>query len=249
MGKKKKLTSYSGLEYNQKWIVDDLAKGKRTPADIDWLQVSNGSVDNLKYIAYALQEKAGNKQAVEMVECALYQSKIDSKASEDYVKRVSALLEYLQKIESRYQQPADSGTDQPAAEPTTGTSTEQQHPDTSADGGRTAATFTIPQCLQSEQAEKMLSALEKTTGYKGLPVLDRSVTPWRVSSQTDWGYVAEELTKRLNLTDSGKIEWQMWADLAGKERNRLRNAYRDSKASGGAPAGSNAILTALNRLK
>ncbi len=118
-----------------------------------------------------------------------------------------------------------------------------------ASGGRTAATFTIPQCLQSEQAEKMLSALEKTTGYKGLPVLDRSVTPWRVSSQTDWGYVAEELTKRLNLTDSGKIEWQMWADLAGKERNRLRNAYRDSKASGGAPAGSNAILTALNRLK
>ena len=93
-----------------------------------------------------------------------------------------------------------------------------------------------------------IRASGKTTGYKGLPVLDRSVTPWRVSSQTDWGYVAEELTKRLNLTDSGKIEWQMWADLAGKERERLRNAYRDSKASS-APAGSNAILTALNKLK
>jgi len=115
-------------------------------------------------------------------------------------------------------------------------------------GSRTAATFTIPQCLQSEQAEKMLSALEKTTGYKGNSVLDRSVTPWRVSSQPDWGYVAEELTKRLNLTDNGKIDWQMWADLAGKDRERLRNAYRDSKASS-APAGSNAILTALNKLK
>ena len=74
-----------------------------------------------------------------------------------------------------------------------------------ARGGRTAATFTIPQCLQSEQAEKMLSALEKTTGYKGNSVLDRSVTPWRVSSQPDWGYVAEELTKSIRCLVSKRM--------------------------------------------
>lgn len=237
MKKNKELTSYSGLEYNQKWIVDDLAKGKRTPADIDWLQVSNGSVDNLKYIAYALQEKAGNKQAVEMVECALCQSKIDSKASEDYVKRVSALLEYLQKIESRYQQPADSGTDQPAAEPTTGTST-----DTSADGGTgQPPAFEIPRYLTESKAEQMLQELEKTQGYGNKKVLDRTATPWVVSSMPDWGKAAQIIQDKLSFD----MCWDDWAKLIGKTGTALKRATNKSTCT----RSQNRISSALNKLQ
>lgn len=243
MKKNKELTSYSGLEYNQKWIVDDLAKGKRTPADIDWLRVSNGSVDNLKYIAYALQEKAGNKQAVEMVECALCQSKINSKASECYIERVSALLEYFQKIESRYQQPADSRTDQPAVEPTTGTSTEQQHPDTSADGGTgQPPAFEIPQYLQSDKAQKMLKALEETNGYNDKPVLDRSNTPWGYSSQPDWGFAAKTIVEKLGVT----MRWKDWAGLIGKDSKKLQKAYNKSSQS---TDSKNKITNALKSIK
>lgn len=242
MKKNKELTSYSGLEYNQKWIVDDLAKGKRTPADIDWLQVSNGSVDNLKYIAYALQEKAGNKQAVEMVECALCQSKIDSKASEDYVKRVSALLEYLQKIESRYQQPADSRTDQPAAEPTTGTSTEQQYSDTSADGGTgQPPAFEIPQYLTESKAEQMLQELEKTQGYGNKKVLDRTVTPWVVSSMPDWGKAAQIIQGELSVD----MCWNDWARLIGKTGKAIKRAANKSTCT----QSQERITKALNKLK
>ena len=102
--------------------------------------------------------------------------------------------------------------------------------------------FSVPESLQTAEAEKMLKAIESVNGYKGIVVLNRDTTPWSVSAKTDWAYVAQELTKRLKLAD--RVDWQMWANLIGTPRNTLRNASRSSYAA----AGSNAILTALNNL-
>ena len=254
MENNEEITCYEGLKFNQKWIVEDLSDGRRKPTDIDWLQVSNGSVDDLKFIAYALQEKAGYNQAVEMVECALYQSKIDNGASEDYIKRVSALLEYWQKIESRYQQPTPSSrtdqppaepttgadTDQPTtepapAEPTTGTDTDQQHPEPPAPSieeetatgseKEPATAFEIPKFLQSERAKEILKGLESISGANDTQVLDRSKTPWGYSSYKDWGQVAESVTEKLSV----RMLWQQWAKLIGVRANTLKTEYHSSK--------------------
>lgn len=103
--------------------------------------------------------------------------------------------------------------------------------------------FEVPECLHTDEAEKMLKTLESVRGYKGKEVLNRSTTPWNVSAKSDWAYVAQELTKRLKLAD--RVDWQMWANLIGTPRNTLRNASRSAYAA----AGSNAILTALNELE
>lgn len=123
-----------------------------------------------------------------------------------------------------------------------------EEPQTTNDTGYKVQPFGIPDSLTTEKAEIMLKALEGCKGYSDTPVLDRSNTPWKVSSHPDWGYVAEQLTRRLELTEDGKIKWQMWANLIGVSRNTLRNAYRSS-TSKGAPAGANAILSTLNKLK
>lgn len=103
--------------------------------------------------------------------------------------------------------------------------------------------FEVPECLHTDEAEKMLKTLESVRGYKGKEVLNRSTTPWDVSAKSDWAYVAQELTKRLKLAD--RVDWQMWANLIGTPRNTLRNASRSAYAA----AGSNAILMALNELE
>lgn len=103
--------------------------------------------------------------------------------------------------------------------------------------------FEVPECIRTDEAEKMLKTLESVRGYKGKEVLNRSTTPWNVSAKSDWAYVAQELTKRLKLAD--RVDWQMWANLIGTPRNTLRNASRSTYAA----AGSNAILTALNELE
>ena len=101
----------------------------------------------------------------------------------------------------------------------------------------------MPECLYTDEAEKMLKTLESVRGYKGKAVLYRGTTPWDVSAKSDWAYVAQELTKRLKLAD--RVDWLMWAKLIGTPRNTLRNASRSTYAA----AGSNAILTALNELE
>lgn len=103
--------------------------------------------------------------------------------------------------------------------------------------------FEVPECLHTDEAEKMLKTLESVRGYKGKAVLYRGTTPWDVSAKSDWAYVAQELTKRLKLAD--RVDWLMWAKLIGTPRNTLRNASRSTYAA----AGSNAILTALNELE
>lgn len=230
MENNEEITCYEGLKYYQKWLVEDLRDGKRKPTDIDWWQVSNGSVEELRFIAYALQEKAGYNQAVEMVECAVYQSKIDSKASEDYVKRVSALLDYWQKIESRYRQHTPSSrTDQPPAEPTTGTDTDQQQ------------AFEVPKYLTETKAEKMLLALEDTPGYCNRKVLDRTQTPWVVSSMPDWGKVAQIMQEELSV----KMYWDDWGKLIGKTGKALQKAYYKSRGTNS----QTRIFEVLNKLK
>jgi hypothetical protein len=221
------------LKYYQKWIVEDLRDGKRKPTDIDWWQVSNGSVEELRFIAYALQEKAGYNQAVEMVECALYQSKIESKVSEDYAKRVSALLDYWQKIESRYRQHTPSSrTDQPPVEPTEPTETVDLANNT----------FSIPRYLQADRAENMLKALEDVTGYDNKPVLDRSKTPWGYSSQPDWGHAAKKIVEKLGIT----MHWEDWGNLIGTDGKKLQKAYNNSSQSSDS---KNRITNAIKSIK
>lgn len=70
----------------------------------------------------------------------------------------SAVLESQQPAEPAEEQPAEPAEEQPA-EPENNT-------------------FSIPQYLQSDKAQKMLKALEETNGYNDKPVLDRSNTPW-----------------------------------------------------------------------
>ena len=233
MENNEEITCYEGLKYYQKWIVEDLRDGKRKPTDIDWWQVSNGSVEELRFIAYALQEKAGYNQAVEMVECAAYQSKIDSKASEDYAKRVSALLDYWQKIESRYRQHTPSSrTDQPPAEPTEPTETVELANNT----------FSIPRYLQADRAENMLKALEDVTGYDNKPVLDRSKTPWGYSSQPDWGHAAKKIVEKLGIT----MRWEDWGNLIGTDGKKLQKAYNNSSQSSDS---KNRITNAIKSIK
>ena len=229
MENNEEITCYEGLKYYQKWIVEDLRDGKRKPTEIDWLQVSNGSVKELKFIAYALQEKASYEQAVEMVECALYQSKIDNRATPS----------------SRTDQPpaeptTGADTDQPTtepapAEPTTGTDTDQQHPEPPAPSieeetatgseKEPATAFEIPKFLQSERAEKILKGLESISGANDTQVLDRNKTPWGYSSYKDWGQVAESVTEKLSV----RMLWQQWAKLIGVRANTLKTEYHSSK--------------------
>ena len=128
-----------------------------------------------------------------------------------------------------------------AATATNGSDRQPTHAATNT--GYEVQPFEVPEYLTTPQAEKMLRAIESVKGYKGIVVLNRDATPWKVSAHSDWAYVAQELTKRLKLAD--RVDWQIWANLIGTPRNTLRNASRSAYAA----AGSNAILTALNELE
>ena len=128
-------------------------------------------------------------------------------------------------------------TDQPPAEPTTGTDTDQQHPEPPAPSieeetatcseKEPATAFEIPKFLQSERAEKILKGLESISGANDTQVLDRSKTPWGYSSYKDWGQVAESVTEKLSV----RMLWQQWAKLIGVRANTLKTEYHSSKIS------------------
>lgn len=216
------ITAYSSLNYHDKWIVDDLINKIRTPIEIDWWQVSNGDVRHLNCIAYAIQETQGNNKAVEMLECAFYQSRADSRASEDYIKRVSALLEYFREIVSKYQ----------LAESTEPIETVELANNT----------FSIPRYLQTVRAENMLKALEDVTGYDNKPVLDRSKNPWGYSSQPDWGHAAKKIVEKLGIT----MHWKDWGNLIGMDGKKLQKAYNNCSQSSDS---KNRITNAIKSIK
>ena len=83
--------------------------------------------------------------------------------------------------------------------------------------------FAIPQYLKTDRIERILKALERTEGYDGKPVLDRSCTPWVVSSLPDWGHVAKTICKR-----GLKVCWDDWGKMIGKDKESLKKAYYKS---------------------
>lgn len=221
MENNEEITCYEGLKFNQKWIVEDLRDGKRKPTDIDWWQVSNGSVEDLRFIAYALQEKAGYNQAVEMVECTVYQSKIDSKASEDYIKRVSALLEYWQKIESRYQQPTPSSrTDQPPAEPTTA----EQVPPQFEQQLHNDIAWLMPFFDMLEDVGEI-----EIRGKGKRKLLDKSGGKWVFATKTLCGYVAYKMQTDLGITDP----YKRMSEVTGVSNSSLIMAHSKNQCPNG----------------
>lgn len=120
-------------------------------------------------------------------------------------------------------------TDQPPAEPTTGTDTDQQQ------------AFEVPKYLTETKAEKMLLALENTLGYRNRKVLDRTQTPWVVSSLPDWGKAAQVIKQELGVD----MSWDDWGKLIGKKGEALRNAYNKS----GKTESQDRIQFVLNKLK
>lgn len=113
---------------------------------------------------------------------------------------------------------------------------ESQQPAEPADN-----TFSIPQYLLSNNAQKMLKALEETKGYKDKPVLDRTCIPWAVSSMPDWGKAAQIMQSKLEFN----MCWEDWGKLIGKKGSALKKAYNKA----GTTASQGRINTALNQLK
>lgn len=120
-------------------------------------------------------------------------------------------------------------TDQPPAEPTTGTDTDQQQ------------AFEVPEYLTETKAEKMLLALEGTLGYRNRKVLDRTQTPWAVSSMPDWGKAAQIMQEKLSVD----MYWDDWGKLIGKTGKALQKAYYKSRGTDS----QTRILEVLNKLK
>ena len=120
-------------------------------------------------------------------------------------------------------------TDQSPAEPTTGTDTDQQQ------------AFEVPKYLTETQAEKMLLALEGTLGYSNRKVLDRTQTPWVVSSMPDWGKVAQIIQEKLSV----EMYWDDWGKLIGKTGKALQKAYYKSRGTNS----QTRIFEVLNKLK
>ena len=120
-------------------------------------------------------------------------------------------------------------TDQPPAEPTTGTDTDQQQ------------AFEVPEYLTETKAEKMLLALEGTLGYSNRKVLDRTQTPWVVSSMPDWGKVAQIMQEKLSV----EMYWDDWGKLIGKTGKALQKAYYKSRGTDS----QTRIFEVLNKLK
>jgi hypothetical protein len=120
-------------------------------------------------------------------------------------------------------------TDQPPAEPTTGTDTDQQQ------------AFEVPEYLTETKAEKMLLALEGTLGYRNRKVLDRTQTPWAVSSMPDWGKVAQIMQEKLSV----EMYWDDWGKLIGKTGKALQKAYYKSRGTDS----QTRIFEVLNKLK
>ena len=84
--------------------------------------------------------------------------------------------------------------------------------------------FAIPQYLKTDRMERILKALESTEGYDGKPVIDRSCTPWVVSSMPDWGHVAV-----LSISKIGaRMRWADWGKMIGKDKESLKKAYYKS---------------------
>lgn len=84
--------------------------------------------------------------------------------------------------------------------------------------------FAIPQYLKTDRMERLLKALERTEGYDGKPVIDRSCTPWVVSSMPDWGHVAV-----LSISKIGaRMRWADWGNVIGKDKESLKKAYYKS---------------------
>ncbi len=84
--------------------------------------------------------------------------------------------------------------------------------------------FAIPQYLKIDLMEKILKALERTEGYDGKPVIDRSCTPWVVSSMPDWGHVAKTICRKTGL----RVFWDDWGKMIGKDKESLKKAYYKS---------------------
>lgn len=110
-------------------------------------------------------------------------------------------------------------------------------------GGNTTTidNFAVPQYLTENKGEEALKTLEATTGYGNKPVLDRSKTPWVVSSMSDWGKAAQIITQKLSV----EMRWADWANLIGKKAESLRGAYNKSKNT----ESQTRISNALNKLK
>lgn len=138
------------------------------------------------------------------------------------LQRLKPLCEYLmtttagQAVQQCIIQPQQQSneTTQPA-EPTTGTDTDQQQ------------AFEVPKYLTETKAEKMLLALEGTQGYSNRKVLDRTQTPWVVSSMPDWGKVAQIMQEKLSV----KMYWDDWGKLIGKTGKALQKAYYKSRGT------------------
>ena len=101
-------------------------------------------------------------------------------------------------------------------------------------------TFSIPQYLTESKAEQMLRKLEKTQGFSNKKVLDRTVTPWVVSSMPDWGKAAQIIQGKLSVN----MCWDDWAKLIGKTGKALKRAANKSTCT----KSQDRIITALNRL-
>lgn len=108
-------------------------------------------------------------------------------------------------------------------------------------GKQSADNFAIPQYLTENKGDEALKILEDTTGYGNKPVLDRSKTPWVISSMSDWGKAAQIITQKLSV----EIRWADWANLIGKKAESLRGAYNKSKNT----ESQTRISNALNKLK
>ena len=179
---------------------------------LDWQAITdNWNRGILGDIIYKLD----SIESVKRVKNSIMKLKAYRKISppESFMNELTTRCTFRIAVMKREQVAMASRTDQPPAEPTTGTDTDQQQ------------AFDVPQYLTEKRAEKMLRKLESTRGYHNRYVLDRTQTPWVVSSMPDWGKVAQIMQEKLSV----EMYWDDWGKLIGKTGKALQRALYKSR--------------------
>lgn len=207
--------------------VSQINKGNRVDFDnLDWETITDGwRTDKIESIVGKIKDA---NTAITMLDCVL------SLSASGQIKPPARFVEKCYFLRTWREAVLDSSgkTAAPAdrpAEPIAGAGAGQPQP------------FEIPQYLTEDKAEKMLQELEKTQGYGNKKVLDRTATPWVISSMPDWGKAAQIIQEKLSVY----MCWNDWARLIGKTGKALKRAANKSTCT----QSQERITKALNKLK